>query len=309
MNTISKLKARMKIQCLSLIFITCTLIILFSVVGCSDTYTPYTGSMPTSVDVSDFTTSNTGGLYCIYNDSDSSCIDLIPLISTGSVGEGPIVHIYPERTLYLFYYEGKPIVRAERVGDTTDIIRTLNEDRDLPPKQPLPPKDTDNNPNDINDNDDDNNNNNGDDDNNNGDDDDNNNNGDDNNNNGDDNNNNGDDPNSDDEDDTPDNVNPTNNGNDGHGWLIWIYYPEGTVPLDTPTLSKSEVTVTINGRQLADEDITGFAQFIDANGEMGIQFFYPTESAELLDLNVQMIGITDRDGTVKFNINYLWRSN
>ena len=112
----------------------------------------------------------------------------------------------------------------------------------------------------------------------------------------------------DDEEDTPNNTDPTNNGRDGHGWLIWIYYPEGTAPLNTPTLSKSEVTVTINGKQLSDEDITGFAQFIDANGERGIQFFYPTMSAELLDLNIQMIGITDIDGTVKFNINYLWKS-
>ena len=57
-----------------------------------------------------------------------------------------------------------------------------------------------------------------------------------------------------------------------------------------------------------DEDITGFAQFIGTDGERGIQFFYPTESAELLDLKVQMDGITDREGNVRFNINYLWYS-
>ena len=68
------------------------------------------------------------------------------------------------------------------------------------------------------------------------------------------------------------------------------------------------MTVTINGKQLTDADITGFAQFIGADGERGIQFFYPTESAELLDLKVQMDGITDREGNVRFNINYLWYS-
>ena len=68
------------------------------------------------------------------------------------------------------------------------------------------------------------------------------------------------------------------------------------------------MTVTINGKQLTDEDITGFAQFIGADGERGIQFFFPTESAELLDLKVQMDKITDPEGNVRFNINYLWYS-
>ena len=263
MKTISD----MKIQHFSLIFITCTLIILFSIVGCSDT--PYTGSMLTPADVADYLITKSDGTYCIQNDIDSACLDLIPLIGASAKNKGPIVHIYPERILYVFYYEGNPIVRAERIGDTTDIIEILkDEEEDPPQKQPSSPD--------------------GD-----GDDD-------------------GDDPkrpsspDDDDEEDTPDD--PNDKTNDGHGWLIWIYYPEGTAPINPPSLSESEVTVTINGKQLSDEDITGFAQFIGANGERGIQFFYPTESAELLDLNVQMIGITDIDGTVKFNINYLWRS-
>ena len=157
MKTISDLKASMKIQCLSLIFITCTLIILFSIVGCSDTSTPYTGTMLMPVDVSDYTISNNGGIYCIYNDTDSSCIDLIPLVKNGTEGKGPIVHIYPEKTLYLFYYEGNPIVRAERVGDTSDIVKILiDKDGDPPNENPTSPDDPGNNPNDNNDNDDDN---------------------------------------------------------------------------------------------------------------------------------------------------------
>ena len=68
------------------------------------------------------------------------------------------------------------------------------------------------------------------------------------------------------------------------------------------------MVVTINSIILTDDDITGFAQFIGNNGQRGIQFFYPTESAELLDLKVQMDGIVDEDGNVRFNINYLWYS-
>ncbi len=292
------------------------LIILFSIAGCSDpshtgSMASYAGSMLTPGDVDDYLISNRGGTYCIHSATDSSCIDLIRLVNGRADAKGPIIHIYPERTLYLFYHEGKPIARVERVGDTTDLVNTLTNDDD--------DDDDDNNNGGGN-----NNGNNGDDDNNNGggnnngnnDDDDNNNGGgnnngnngdddDDDNNGGDDNNDNNDDDNN---NDNPDNTDPNDDPSDGHGWLIWIYYPEGTAPINPPTLSKSNVTVTINGKQLTDEDITGFAQFIGADGERGIQFFYPTESAELLDLKVQMDGITDREGNVRFNINYLWYS-
>ena len=104
------------------------------------------------------------------------------------------------------------------------------------------------------------------------------------------------------------NGNNPDDTNDGHGWIIWIYYPEGTIAQDPPTLSESGVTVTINGKQLTDDDITGFAQFIGPNNEVGIQFFYETKSAELLDLKVQMEGVVAAEDPVKFNINYLWNS-
>ena len=104
------------------------------------------------------------------------------------------------------------------------------------------------------------------------------------------------------------NDSPPDNSDDGHGWIIWVYYPDGTIPQDPPTLSESGVTITINGKQLTDEDIAGFAQFIGPDNKAGIQFFYPTQSAELLDLRVRMEGIVDAESTVKFNINYLWNS-
>ncbi len=272
-----------RIQLLLFGFISSILIVLFSIVGCSDpshtgSIVSSTGSMLTHADVDDYLTSIRGGRYCIHNDTDSACIDLVPLVNGAVDTNGPIIHIYPEKTVYLFHYEGKPIVRAERVGDTTDFVEKLPDaDQDPPKRGPSTPGS----------------NNNGDDDN-------------------DVNNDNSDDETpanpDDNNDENPDNTDPTDNTNDGHGWLIWIYYPEGTAPINPPTLSESNVTVTINGKQLTDEDITGFAQFIGIEGERGIQFFYPTESAELLDLKVQMVGITDRQGNVRFNINYLWNS-
>ena len=292
------------------------LIILFSIAGCSDpshtgSIASYSSSMLTHTDVDDYFTSIRGGTYCIYNDTDSSCINLVSLVNGEVDANGPIIHIYPEKTLYLFHHEGYPIVRAERIGDTTDFVETLEDvDKDPPKRDPSTPGGNDNGNND-------NDNNGGEDNDNNGGEDNDNNGGEDNNDNnndeGNDNNNDAtpadpDDDDNDDNDDNPENTDPTDNTSDGHGWLIWIYYPEGTAPINPPTLSESNVTVTINGKQLTDEDITGFAQFIGAEGERGIQFFYRTDSAELLDLKVQMIGITDHEGNVRFNINYLWHS-
>ena len=334
-----------RIQLLLFGFINSILIILFSIAGCDDpnhtgSIPSYASSMLTHGDVDDYFTSIRGGTYCIYNDTDSSCIDLIPLVNGGIDTKGPIIHIYPERTLYVFYHEGKPLVQAERIGDTTDFVETLTEaDQDPTNKGPHTPgrNDDDNNNGGNNNNNGGNNNDNGGGNNNNGNnnnDGNNNNNG--NNNGGGDNNggnnngggdnnggnnngggdnnggNNGDNNGNNDDTpadaDDPDNTNPTNTTSDGHGWLILIYYPEGRGPINPPTLSESKVTVTINGKVLSDEDITGFAQFIGTDGEKGIQFFYPTESAELFNLRVQMAGLSGHEDDAEFYINYLWHS-
>ena len=261
------------------------LIILFSTTGCSDPSSARSiasniGSTLTPSDADEFVTSNRGGSYCIQNNTDSACIDLLPHVNDRIDSNGPTVHIYPERTQYLFYYEGKPIIRIEKPGNTPNNDNpNADPDSNSPRGGPSTPgNDGDN-----------------------------------------DNNNNNPTNNNPTDDDGPTNNNPTNNnptnndppttGNDGHGWLIWIYYPEGKAPINPPTLSKSDVVVTINSLRLTDDDITGFAQFIGPDGQKGIQFFYPTESAELLDLKVQMDGIVDEDGNVRFNINYLWYSN
>ena len=282
----------------------CSILLIFlSTAGCSDPSSTRSiasniGSALNPSGGDDYITSNRGGRYCIHNDTDSACIDLIPHVNDKIDSNGPIIHIYPERTQYLFYYEGKPIIRIERPGDTTEIIETITDTGPNPPKGgPSTPRDDDDD--DGNDDDD------GDDDPTNDDPTD-------------------DDPTNDDPtnndptnndptdndptNDDPKNDDPTSSGDDGHGWLIWIYYPEGKAPINPPSLSKSNVVVTINSIQLTDDDITGFAQFIGNDGQRGIQFFYPTDSAELLDLKVQMDGIVDEEGNVRFNINYLWYS-
>ena len=118
----------------------CGIILLFSIVGCSDpvntgSIRTYTNPMLTHGDVDDYLISNRGGTYCIHNDTDSSCIDLVPLVSDDVGANGPIIHIYPEKTLYLFFHEGKPFVQIERIGDTSDFVETLTEGDQDPPKR------------------------------------------------------------------------------------------------------------------------------------------------------------------------------
>ncbi|MCY4552922.1 MAG: hypothetical protein OXC79_04535 [Candidatus Poribacteria bacterium] len=298
-------------------FIIGTLMILFAITGCSDM--PYTGSVLTVHEVDRYLVSTDGSVVCFQDDIDSTCIKLRAETGDGAeTTNGSAVHIYPEKRLYLFYHEGNPIFRAERVGNNNGNNNgngNGNNNGDGNGDNNGDNNGDGNGDNNGDNNGDGNGNNNGDNNgdgngNNNGD-----NNGDGNgNNNGDNNgdgngNNNGDnngDNNSDNNGDN--NSDPPDNSGDGHGWIIWVYYPEGATPKNAPTLTESGVTVTINGRQLTDEDITGFAQFIGSDGEKGVQFFYPTESAELLDLKIRIEGVVSDDETIKFNINYLWSS-
>ena len=321
------------------------LILLFSITGCSDM--PYTGSVLPVHEVDRYLVSTDGNVVCFQDEIDATCLKLTPEIGNGANAiNRPAIHIYPEKRVYVFYHEGKPILRAVRAGDTNGNNGNGNGDTngdngggnnngnnngnngggnnngnnnggnnggDNNNGNNNSGNNGDNGGGNNGDNGGDNNNggnngggnNNG---NNNGDNGDNGggNNGD----NGGDNNNgnnNGDNGN-DNGDNNDNNDSPPDNSDDGHGWIIWIYYPEGAAPQNPPTLSESGVTITINGKQITDADITGFAKFIGPNDEAGIQFFYPTQSAELLDLKVRMEGVVAAEAPVKFNINYLWNS-
>ncbi len=262
------------------------LIILSSITGCSDM--PFITSVLSPDEVDRYLVLTDGHVVCFQDDLDATCLRLIPETGKGGAAiNTPAVHIYPERHVYVFYYEGNPILRAERGQITQGSTGANGDGREN------------------------NNGDNGGGGNNSGDDGGNNNNG-----NGDgdadsgntNNNGNADNSNGDADSGNTNNNGNADNSNDGHGWIIWVYYPAGTNPEAPPTLSESGVTVTINGAQLTDNDITGFAQFIGTSGEKGIQFFYPTASAELLDLKVRLEGVVDADETAKFNINYLWKS-
>ena len=129
LETIQRMKPKpRKVESLSLSFISGILIAFFTIVGCSDM--PYSGSMVTTdnVDVDPYIVSPNEELVCLQNGTGSECLTLMPedpeeVDSTN----GPIIHIHPERLVYIFYHEDTEIVRVERAIDTTEIVETLTE--------------------------------------------------------------------------------------------------------------------------------------------------------------------------------------
>ncbi len=139
--------AVIKTLSLSLMFAGGILIMLFGINSCSDM--PYTGSMLQPGDVDKYLFSPGDGRICLTNGFETACLTLVPKRRDGTI---PIIHIYPSSIKYIFYHEGVPILQAERLMDTTEIVEQIKdaeEDKqprdddivsvDIPP--PPPPED------------------------------------------------------------------------------------------------------------------------------------------------------------------------
>lgn len=90
------------------ILISITLMLLVGIIACSDT--PYTGSMLTPADVDKYISYSGAGKICLENDGVSRCLNF----TQGN--KRATIHIYPQRIVHTFYYEGNIILRAERQG-------------------------------------------------------------------------------------------------------------------------------------------------------------------------------------------------
>ncbi|MDE0084310.1 MAG: hypothetical protein OXU23_01255, partial [Candidatus Poribacteria bacterium] len=99
------------------------LILPFCVIGCSDApYIGSTDSMLTPDDIDNYLFSPDGETLCLQSGYDSICLTLYP---KGKDSTSPIVHIYPSRIRYVFSYEGKTILQAEKIRDNIDIITSV----------------------------------------------------------------------------------------------------------------------------------------------------------------------------------------
>ncbi|MYB65071.1 hypothetical protein F4X73_10305 [Candidatus Poribacteria bacterium] len=90
-------------------------VILMNIMGCSDS--PYRSNMLTPEDVDRYLFAPDSDTLCLTNGYDTKCVTLVP---NGRESRLPVIHIYPKKVVYVFYYEGNAVIRAERHRD--DII-------------------------------------------------------------------------------------------------------------------------------------------------------------------------------------------
>ena len=98
-------------------------VVFFSLIGCTDT--PYTGPMLTVDDVDRYLSATGEDTICLQDGFDSVCLKVVPEESGDADDIVPTVHVHPTSLIYMFHYEGSPILRAERVMDTTEIAQEL----------------------------------------------------------------------------------------------------------------------------------------------------------------------------------------
>lgn len=98
------------------------LIALFGLIGCTDV--PYTGPMLSVDHVDRYHESLGEDTICLHDGFDTICIRVVPE-KRDAAAYFPIIHAHPTNLIYMFYYEDKPILRAERVMDTTQIVQEL----------------------------------------------------------------------------------------------------------------------------------------------------------------------------------------
>ncbi|MCY4403006.1 MAG: hypothetical protein OXD54_10550 [Candidatus Poribacteria bacterium] len=102
-------------------FLTIVLILFVGIIGCSDV--PYTGPVLTVDHVDRFLESTGEDTVCLQDGFDTICLRVLE--QEEGEEEPPTVHIYPASVTFVFHYEDRPLLQAERVMDTTDVIQQL----------------------------------------------------------------------------------------------------------------------------------------------------------------------------------------
>ncbi|MDE0634710.1 MAG: hypothetical protein OXI43_02485 [Candidatus Poribacteria bacterium] len=119
------------INCLK--FLITFVILLFTVIGCSET--PYTGPILTVDNVGRYLNSTGDDKICLQDGFDTICLKYTQ-VEAGIQGDGAaFVHVHPTSVAYIFHFEDLPILLAERAMDTTDIVQGLVDSQrvQLPP--------------------------------------------------------------------------------------------------------------------------------------------------------------------------------
>ena len=100
------------------------LIMLISIIGCSDV--PYTGPTLTARNVDDYLNTLEQDTVCLQDGFDTVCVKLLldkTEIDPTEIDYTPTVHVHPTNLVYVFDYQGQPILEATRLMDTTEIVQ------------------------------------------------------------------------------------------------------------------------------------------------------------------------------------------
>lgn len=119
-------KAAEKTKLTSLKFLTVSLvslILMFGIIGCSDV--PYTGPVLSVDHVGRYLDSVGDDTICLQDGFDSICLKEVPGEKGDTSDDVPIVNVHPTSLVFMFYYADSPILRAERLMDTTQIVQEL----------------------------------------------------------------------------------------------------------------------------------------------------------------------------------------
>lgn len=121
------------------------LIILASITGCTDV--PYSGPIVTSGDLDQYFNTKGQDTVCLQDGFDAICVKLLldeTEIAPTEVDYVPTVHVRPTNIVYVFNYQGRTILDAKRLMDTSQIVQELVEagKAELPPNANLDSGDT-----------------------------------------------------------------------------------------------------------------------------------------------------------------------
>ncbi len=112
------------------------LVMLISITGCSDI--PYTGPTLTVGHVDQYLNAIEEDTVCLQDGFDTVCVKLLldtTEIDATNINYTPTVHVHPTNIVYVFDYQGRPVLEAKRLMDTTQIVQELVETgrAELPP--------------------------------------------------------------------------------------------------------------------------------------------------------------------------------
>lgn len=108
--------------------IPCLLVVFTSIAGCTDI--PYSGPIVTSGDLDQYLNTIEQDTVCLQDGFDFVCVKL--LLDKGEVEPmdidyTPTVHVHSTNIVYVFNYQGRTILEAKRLMDTSQIVQELVE--------------------------------------------------------------------------------------------------------------------------------------------------------------------------------------